>query len=343
MHNPPLLETLAHDPILGKCKLIAEAWDAGGLYQVGSFPAWGRWAEWNGRYRDDMRRFLKGEEAMVGAVAQRLQGSPDLYAWGGRGTNASINFLTCHDGFTLMDMVSYDNKHNNANGENNNDGNNDNYSWNCGWEGECPHAGVNWLRRKQIKNAAVMLLVSQGLPMILAGDEFGNTQWGNNNAYCQDNDISWLNWDLLKTNSELFHFFRKMISFRKAHAALRNRYHFQNKDYMGSGYADISWHGTRAWAADFSVSSRCIAFMLCGKHAKTGLVKDDFIYVAFNMHWDMHGFGLPALPPGVNWHIAANTDKNGPEDAWETGKEPCLANQGEFLAGPRSAIVLVGK
>jgi glycogen operon protein len=343
MHNPPLLETLAHDPILGKCKLIAEAWDAGGLYQVGSFPAWGRWAEWNGRYRDDMRRFLKGEAGMTGAVSQRLQGSPDMYAWGGRGTNASINFFTCHDGFTLMDLVSYDGKHNNANGENNNDGGNDNYSWNCGWEGECPHEDVNWLRRKQIKNAAVMLLVSQGLPMILAGDELGNTQWGNNNAYCQDNEISWINWDLLKTNNELYHFFRKMVAFRKAHAALRNRYHFQNRDYVGSGYPDISWHGQQAWNADFSENSRCIAFMLDGKHAKTGLAKDDFIYVAFNMHWEMHGFALPDLPTGVKWHIAVNTDKGGPEDAWEVGQEPRLENQGEFLVGPRSVIVLVGK
>lgn len=343
MHNPPLLETLAHDPILGKCKLIAEAWDAGGLYQVGSFPAWGRWAEWNGRYRDDMRRFLKGEPGLTGAVAQRLQGSPDMYQGCGRDTNASINFLTCHDGFTLMDMVSYDNKHNEANGENNNDGNNNNYSWNCGWEGECPHEGVNRLRRKQIKNAAAMLLVSQGLPMILAGDEMGNTQWGNNNAYCQDNEISWLDWNLLKTNNELFHFFRKMVAFRRAHPALRNRYHFQNRDYKNSGYADITWHGTKPWGADFSAVSRCIAFMLCGKHAKNGFLTDDYIYTAVNMHWEMHGFGLPGLPNGMNWHIAVNTDKGGPEDAWEIGKEPKLDDQGEFLVGPRSVIVLVGR
>jgi isoamylase len=242
-----------------------------------------------------------------------------------------------------MDMVSYDGKHNGANGENNSDGNNDNYSWNCGWEGECPHEGVNWLRRKQIKNAAALLLVSQGLPMILAGDEIGNTQWGNNNAYCQDNEISWLDWDLLKANNELFHFFRKMIAFRRAHPALRNRYHFQNKDYVGSGYADISWHGTKAWGADFSESSRCIAFMLCGRHAKNGFLTDDYIYTAVNMHWDAHAFGLPGLPAGKSWHIAMNTDKAGPEDAWETGKEPRLGNQGEFLVGPRSVIVLVGR
>jgi glycogen operon protein len=343
MHNPPLLETLAHDPILGKCKLIAEAWDAGGLYQVGSFPAWGRWAEWNGKYRDDLRRFLKGEVGLVGKVAQRLQGSPDLYRWGGRGTCASVNFISCHDGFTLMDMVSYDGKHNEANGENNNDGNNDNDSWNCGWEGPCPHEGTNWLRRKQIKNAAAMLLVSQGIPMILSGDELGNTQWGNNNAYCQDNEISWIDWNNLKQNAELFHFFRKMIAFRKAHPTLRNRYHFQNCDYMGSGYADISWHGTQAWGADFSEQSRCIAFMLDGKHAKGGFVSDQTVYVAINMHWDMHGFGLPGLPAGKSWHVFANTDRPWPEDIFEPGKEARVGDPNEFLVGPRSVVILVGK
>jgi len=214
MHSPPLLESLAFDPILGKCKLIAEAWDAGGLYQVGSFPAWGRWAEWNGKYRDDLRKFLKGEAGMLGAMAQRLQGSPDLYQWQHRGAGASINFITAHDGFTLMDLVSYNGKHNEANGEDNRDGGNDNYSWNCGWEGESADPEVNKLRLKQIKNAAAMLLVSQGAPMILAGDEMGNTQGGNNNAYCQDNEISWLDWSLLDKNREIFEFFRKMIAFR---------------------------------------------------------------------------------------------------------------------------------
>ena len=343
MHSPPLLESLAFDPILGKCKLIAEAWDAGGLYQVGSFPAWGRWAEWNGKYRDDLRKFLKGDFGMVPAMAQRLAGSPDLYAWEGRGSTASINFITAHDGFTLKDMASYDYKHNEANAENNNDGSNDNYSWNCGWEGETDDAGINQLRIKQIKNAVALLLVSQGTPMILAGDEMGNTQWGNNNAYCQDNEISWIDWNLLDKNQEIFEFFRKMIAFRNAHPVLRNGMHLQNRDYIGSGYADISWHGTKAWHTDWSATSRTMAFMLCGRHAKCGKVDDNTVYVAMNMHWQMHGFELPKLSHSMSWHVFANTDALPPHDAWEIGQEKKLENQEEFLVGPRSVVILVGK
>ncbi|HOW43444.1 MAG TPA: glycogen debranching protein GlgX [Candidatus Omnitrophota bacterium] len=343
MHSPPLLETLAFDPILGKCKLIAEAWDAGGLYQVGCFPAWGRWAEWNGKYRDDLRRFLKGEPNMLGAMAQRLQGSPDLYQMAGRGATASINFVTAHDGFTLYDMVAYNGKHNEANGENNGDGSNDNYSWNCGWEGESTDPQVNRLRIKQMKNAVAMLLVSQGTPMLLAGDEMANTQWGNNNAYCQDNEISWIDWSLLDKNKELFNFFKNMIAFRRAHPVLRNRGHFQNRDYMGSGFADITWHGQKAWNVDWSEESRCLAFMLCGMHAKGGTVDDNSVYVAMNMHWEMHGFEMPQLPDYMEWAVFANTDAAPPHDIWVPGKEVGLASQKEFLVGPRSVVILVGR
>ncbi|MFH0754012.1 MAG: glycogen debranching protein GlgX [Candidatus Omnitrophota bacterium] len=343
MHSPPLLESLAFDPILGKCKLIAEAWDAGGLYQVGSFPAWGRWAEWNGKYRDDIRKFLKGEPGMVGSMAQRLQGSPDLYSWEGRGACASINFITAHDGLTLKDMVSYNGKHNEANGDNNNDGSNDNDSWNCGVEGDTNDAGINALRFKQMKNAVAMLLVSQGTPMILAGDEMGNTQWGNNNAYCQDNEISWIDWQALKKDPELFKFFSRMIAFRKAHPVLRSREHFQNRDYMGSGYADITWHGQKAWNADWSFESRRIAFLLCGRHAKGGSVDDDGIYVAMNMHWEAGVFEMPTLPHGMIWHVFANTDAPSPQDIWPPGQEKKLSNQNSFLVGARSVVILVGK
>ncbi len=343
MSSPPLLESLAFDPVLGKCKLIAEAWDAGGLYQVGCFPAWGRWAEWNGKYRDDIRKFVKGEGGMVGAVSQRLQGSPDLYKSAGRGACASINFLTAHDGFTLYDLVAYNGKHNDANGENNSDGSNDNYSWNCGWEGESTDPAVNALRMKQMKNLVTLLMVSQGTPMILAGDEMGKTQGGNNNAYCQDNEISWLDWRLLEKNKELFEYFRKIIALRLAHPVLRSRTHFQNTDYMGSGFADITWHGTQAWNADWSDSCRCLAFMLCGMHAKGGTVDDNTVYVAMNMHWEMHGFALPKLPKKMKWHVAANTDALAPQDIWEPGREPKLANQEEFLVGPRSVVVLIAK
>ncbi|HRY28474.1 MAG TPA: glycogen debranching protein GlgX [Elusimicrobiota bacterium] len=341
MHSPPLLETLAFDPILGKCKLIAEAWDAGGLYQVGSFPSWGRWAEWNGKFRDDVRKFLKGDEGALGGMAQRLQGSPDLYQSENRGSRASINFITAHDGFTLMDLVSYNGKHNEANGENNSDGGSDNLSWNCGWEGPSTDEGVRRLRAKQIKNAAALLLASHGTPMILAGDEMGNTQGGNNNAYCQDNELSWIDWRLLKENDELFQFFRKMIAFRKEHPALRcidllNRGN-------SSGYPCLSWHGQKAWNCDWSAESRCLAMMLCESGALAGRPNDMFLYVAMNMHWDMHGFELPVLPGGLAWHVFANTDMRPPHDIWEVGQEKAAENQGEFLVGPRSIVLLTGK
>ncbi len=340
--NPPLLETLAFDPILAKCKLIAEAWDAGGLYQVGSFPAYGRWAEWNGKYRDTLRKFIKGD-ATVGEMAQRLQGSPDLYAWEGRAPATSINFITAHDGFTLMDLVSYNQKHNQANGEDNRDGDNSNESWNCGWEGETDDPQINALRQRQIKNALAILMVSQGVPMILMGDEMGRTKQGNNNTYCHDNHLNWLDWQLLETNADLFKFFKHCIAFRKAHPVLRNRQHFQHQDYVGSGYADITWHGTQAWHADWSPDSRTLAFMLCGKHARQGTQTDNYIYVAMNVHWQAHWFELPGLPPGMNWHVFANTGAAAGEDIWQPGVEPLLKEQTGMLLGDRSVVILAGK
>jgi len=339
MANPPLLEALAYDPILGKCKLIAEAWDAGGLYQVGSFPAYGRWAEWNGRYRDSIRRFVKGDPGLVGAFAQAVQGSPDLYR--GRGPTASINFVTCHDGFTMYDLVSYNDKHNYANGEDNRDGNNDNLSWNCGWEGPTDNPGINALRKQQIKNMVAILMVSQGVPMFLMGDEVGRTKGGNNNTYCHDNELNWLDWSLLETNQDLYRFFKHSIAFRHAHPVLRNKDHFRNQDYVGSGYADITWHGTRAWNADWS--GNVIAFMLCGKHAKGGREEDDYIYVAANMHWDALPFELPGLPENMKWHVFANTGLESPQDCWEPGSEPAVGDAYNFLVGGRSVAILVGR
>ncbi|MGB3405511.1 MAG: glycogen debranching protein GlgX [Microcoleaceae cyanobacterium] len=340
--NPPLLEALAFDPILAKCKLIAEAWDAGGLYQVGSFPAYGRWAEWNGKYRDAIRKFIKGD-CTVGEMAQRLQGSPDLYAAAGRSPATSINFITAHDGFTLADLVSYNDKHNEANGENSNDGANDNESWNCGAEGWTEDQGINALRSRQIRNAIAILMMSQGVPMILMGDEIGRSKNGNNNTYCHDSELNWMNWDLLEQNTDLFRFFKHCIHFRKAHPVLRNQYHFQNRDYMGSGYADITWHGTQAWNADWSDSCRTLAFMLCGKHAKAGTVEDNSIYVAMNMHFSAQWFELPGLPTGTNWHVFANTGCISPEDCFEPGTEPKLDNQSGLLLGDRSVVILVAK
>lgn len=341
LSNPPLLESLAFDPILAKCKLIAEAWDAGGLYQVGSFPAYGRWAEWNGKYRDTIRKFLKGDAQQVGDMAQRLAGSPDLYAT--RGPTASINFITAHDGFTLNDLVSYNSKHNDANGENNQDGANDNESWNCGWEGPTDDPGINALRKRQMKNAAAMLLVSQGVPMILMGDEVARTQYGNNNAYCHDNELTWFDWGLLDPNRDLLRFFQCCTAFRKQHPALRNRWHLNNRDLVGSGYADITWHGSKAWQADFSAESRCLAFMLDGKNARGGSVRDDTIYVGMNMGWESRWFELPSLPDGMQWHVFANTGAPEGHEIWQPGEEPRLDYQGGLQVAEHSVVIMVGR
>jgi glycogen operon protein len=343
LSNPPLLEILAFDPVLAKCKLIAEAWDAGGLYQVGSFPAYGRWSEWNGKYRDTLRRFLKGDPGIVGEMAQRIQGSPDLYAWGDRGPNASVNFITCHDGFTMADLVSYNGKHNEANGEDNRDGANDNHSWNCGVEGPTADRSIVALRHRQIKNAAAILMMSRGVPMILMGDEVGRTKGGNNNTYCHDNELNWLDWSLVDSNADLLRFYSRCIAFRRAHPVLTGDTYFRNHDYAGSGHPDISWHGTQSWSADWSLSSRVLAFMLCGQHAKNGTTVDEDIYVAMNMHWDALPFELPQLSEGKRWHVFANTSAPTPEDIREPGDEPPIEDQGQFLVGGRSVVILVGK
>ncbi|GGK63334.1 glycogen operon protein GlgX homolog [Sphaerisporangium melleum] len=333
--NPPLLELLAHDPVLRHTKLIAEAWDAAGLYEVGSFPAYGRWAEWNGKYRDTVRRFLKGDSGVVGELATRVAGSPDLYA--GRGTTASINFLTAHDGFTLADMVSYNDKHNEANGENNNDGANDNNSWNHGAEGPTDDPEINALRMRQMKNAMAILLTSQGVPMILAGDEVGRTQQGNNNTYCQDNELSWMDWESVRTNAELLRFTRAMIAFRHAHPELRTTQHPTGMQVPTTGLPDISWHGERAWDADWSDESRLLAVM------RSGTGDEDVVYVAMNAHWDAHDLQLPGLPGGRTWHLFADTGAAAPYDLHQPGAETPLENPGSYLIGPRSVVVLVGR
>jgi glycogen operon protein len=337
--NPPILESLAHDPILGKCKLIAEAWDAGGLYQVGSFPSWGRWAEWNGEYRDCIREFIKGNGDVAGEIVQRIEGSPDIY--GDRGPTASVNFITCHDGFTLNDLVSYNKKHNKANGENNCDGSNNNISWNCGEEGPTDDPEIKKLRTKQIKNAITILLISRGIPMILSGDEFANTQFGNNNAYCQDNEISWLDWDFLEENEDIFDFFQHMISFRKNHPILRAD-NFDT-DYNQTGYPEISWHGLEMWDFDPTASTLTLAALFAGPAHKYDTENDQYIFAAINMHWEMHGFQLPNLPRNKQWHVAVNTGIEHPEDTWSAGNQPEVDEQNEVLVGPRSIILLVAK
>jgi isoamylase len=335
LSNPPLLESLAYDPVLSKCKLIAEAWDAGGMYQVGSFPAYGRWAEWNGKYRDSIRRFIKGDHGLVGEIAERIQGSPDLYWY--RGPTASLNFITCHDGFTLRDMVSYNDKHNEANGEWNNDGSNDNNSWNCGWEGETNDPGVNALRRRQMKNAATLLFLSRGVPMLQMGDEVGRTQGGNNNSYCHDNALSWMDWNSLEKEKDLLRFFSKLLAFRQAHPVLRGNRFFEHRDYVGSGNPDIGFHGTRVGQPDWGGVSTCLAYRLCGKHATP---QDDDIYVAINMYWDGLPFQVPAPPAGKGWRVAINTSMRSPEDIFDSEGGPRV-DSAEVIVGGRSMMVLV--
>ncbi|HSN97492.1 MAG TPA: glycogen debranching protein GlgX, partial [Candidatus Nanopelagicales bacterium] len=343
LSNPPLVEALAFDPILGRCKLIAEAWDAGGLYQVGSFPAYGRWAEWNGKYRDAVRRFLRSDPGTVGELAQCVQGSPHLYGWNGRGPTASINFVTCHDGFTLHDLVSYDHKHNEANGEDNRDGSDDNLSWCSGVEGETSDPAILALRRRRMKSALAILMVSQGVPMILSGDEVGRTQRGNNNNYCHDDELSWFDWGLVESRGELLRFVQRCIRFRKQHPALRASRHLDGADRLGVGSPDISWHGVRAWDADFSHESRLLAFMLDGRHARGGDEPDEAIYVAMSAFWEPLVVELPATPAGGRWRVFANTGAVAPDDCWEPGEEPALPDQRALLVGARSVVILVAR
>jgi glycogen operon protein len=331
--NPPLLERIAADPVLAHTKLIAEAWDAAGLYQVGSFPSWGRWAEWNGRFRDEVRRFVKGDPGMAPLLATRLAGSPDLYRGSGRAPYHSINFVTSHDGFTLADLVAYNRKHNEMNGEGNADGSDHNDSWNCGEEGETPSPGVLALRRRQVKNFVALLFVSQGVPMVLAGDELGRTQRGNNNAYCQDNEVSWIDWGLRERNADLFRFFRLMIAFRKSHAALRRRTFFEDE---GSVPKPVTWHGRRLGLPDWSQESRWLAMHL------HGLDGDDDIFLAANAHWEGQAFELPRLPGGRRWRLFVDTSLPPPRDIADRGSEP-LVGAGSYPAGPRSVVILIGR
>ncbi|SDB19247.1 glycogen operon protein [Ruminococcaceae bacterium FB2012] len=298
MMMPPLIESLARDAVLGRCKLIAEAWDAGGLYQVGSFPSWKRWSEWNGRYRDCLRRFIKGGAEQAPELYRRIAGSRDLYSE--RSSTASVNFVTCHDGFTLYDLFSYNEKHNLANGEDNRDGCNDNDSWNCGAEGETDDAGINALRMRQMKNALTLLLTSRGTPMILSGDEFANTQFGNNNAYCQDNEISWLDWSGLEKNRELFEYVKALISFRKANPVLRCTTF--DEAHNGTGYPELSFHSCEPWQLDMSAPTLTFGYMYAQEGKKYGLKKDRFIYIAVNAHWEPHDFMLPIIPAGMKWY-----------------------------------------
>lgn len=331
LSQPPLLRSLAFDSILGNVKLIAEAWDAGGLYQVGSFPSWKRWAEWNGRYRDDMRRFLKGDDFLAQTAAARITGSPDLYDPAYRGGNASINFLTCHDGFTLYDLYSYNQKHNEANGWGNTDGADDNNSWNCGVEGETDDPAILALRKRLMKNACAILLCSRGTPMFLSGDEFADTRYGNNNPYCQDNLISWLDWSLLKKNKDLFDFFQYMIQFRKDHPVIR-------KDLEPSylGVPAMSTHGLTPDETNFSGDSHVVCVRFAGYNEATQ--KEDLVYLAVNSGWFPVTLTLPELPEHYKWKVAVNT---GDPKCQFFHKNSMPTVESKIFLGERSVIIFV--
>ena len=331
LSQPPLLRSLAFDSILGNVKLIAEAWDAGGLYQVGSFPSWKRWAEWNGRYRDDMRRFLKGDDFLAQTATARITGSPDLYDPAYRGGNASINFLTCHDGFTLYDLYSYNQKHNEANGWGNTDGADDNNSWNCGVEGETDDPAILALRKRLMKNACAVLLCSRGTPMFLSGDEFADTRYGNNNPYCQDNLISWLDWSLLKKNKDLFDFFQYMIQFRKDHPVIR-------KDLEPSylGVPAMSTHGPTPDETNFSGDSHVVCVRFAGYNEATQ--KEDLVYLAVNSGWFPVTLTLPELPEHYKWKVAVNT---GDPKCQFFHKNSMPTVESKIFLGERSVIIFV--
>ncbi len=329
---PPVLWYIELDEVLADTKLVAEAWDAAGLYQVGSFPGY-RWAEWNGRYRDTIRRFVRGEPGMVGEVASCIAGSADLYQATMHMPINSINFITCHDGFTLNDLVSYDHKHNKANGEDNRDGSDYNLSWNCGIEGETSDAEIGDLRERQIKNFVTILMLSRGVPMIVAGDEVKRTQRGNNNAYCQDNEISWFDWNLLKKNYGMFRYFKQMIAFRKNHPNVRREQFFTGKLYEG-GVRDIEWHGCQLLNTNWhDPNTRVLAFTIWG------LLLDDDIHVMLNMEQTDLDFELPPLQE-KRWLKVIDTALPSPMDIGEPGKEMVIPG-GVCHVKEHSVVVLI--
>ncbi|MCD7834446.1 MAG: glycogen debranching enzyme [Lachnospiraceae bacterium] len=342
LNNPPLLRSLAYDPVLSNVKLIAEAWDAGGMYQVGKFPASRRWAEWNGRYRDVMRSYLKGDNWVSNTAAWSLAGSGDLYGGAyedGKGNyvgyNSCVNFLTCHDGFTLYDLYSYNEKHNEANGWNNTDGSSDNRSWNCGAEGETDDPEVNRLRRKMIRNACAVLMCSRGTPMFYAGDEFGNTQYGNNNGYCQDNEISWLDWSFLEKNRDIYEFFKFMIHYRFRHRVIQKRL----PDAV-CGMPAIRAHDVNPEITDLPPNAPTIGVSFAGYDRQKG--RDDMIYIVVNSYWKEVEIGLPQIPHGGVWYLSVNTsgDECG-RYCYEENEERRI--DGKFIMQPRSVAVFAGR
>lgn len=330
---PSLLWTIESDPILAGTKLIAEAWDAAGLYRVGWFVNVSQWyAEWNGPFRDDVRRFIKGDENCVSSLATRLTGSSDIYVKADREPNRSINFVTCHDGFTLYDLVAYNQKHNELNGEDSRDGNDANFSWNCGFEGDTADESINRLRRQQIKNFLTVLFLSQGTPMLLMGDEFGRTQRGNNNAYCHDSEVTWSDWALVEKHHDLYRFTKQIIAFTQSLEIFKQRRPIASLETSGQPF--ISWHGVRLGQPDWTTTSHTLAFSL--QHRSAG----EHLHVIFNSHWQDLEFELPPAESGMNWHRVADTAMNTPDDICSIGDAPVVSSN-KYCARAHSAVILM--
>jgi glycogen operon protein len=332
MPDPPVLWDIESDPVLAGTKLIAEAWDAAGLYQVGTFVG-DSWKEWNGRFRDDVRSFLRGEEGTVVRFADRLLGSPSLYAHKQREPEASVNFVTCHDGFTLNDLVSYDRKHNGANGENSRDGTDDNRSWNCGVEGPSDDPEIDKLRTRQAKNFLTVTMLSVGMPMMLMGDEVRRTQNGNNNAYCQDNETSWFDWTLLAKRADVHRFVRLLNARRLLRDVEPERHRVALCDLIR--LADITWHGVELHQPDWRPSSHSLAFT--AKLTHDGVC----FHAILNAYWEPLEFELPSVADGIPgpWRRWIDTFLGSPHDIIDWDVAPVVVGH-RYQAQPRSVVVL---
>ena len=336
MANPPVIWEIELSDTLAASRIIAEAWDAAGLYQVGTFPGY-RWMEWNGRYRDSIRRFVRGDPGLVPEVATRISGSSDLYQANLRKPINSVNFVTCHDGFTLWDLVSYDRKHNLANRESNRDGTDDNLSWNCGVEGASKDPAILCLRRRQAKNLLTLLFLSQGIPMILAGDEVLRTQEGNNNAWCQDNAIGWIDWSQIEHEAPMLRFVRGLIALRKRHPSLQRRHFLSGTAVQGSEMPDITWHGVKLHAPEWDdAEARSLAFTLAPARQE-----EDILHVLVNMSERARAFELPPLS-NAHWYAALDTARASPADVCSPS-EQILIEERHLLVRSRSIMVLEGR
>jgi glycogen operon protein len=344
MENPPMLEMIAEDPILRHTKIIAEAWDAAGAYQVGWFPG-GRWAEWNDRYRDDVRRFWRGDDITVGNLATRITGSSDLYLRDGRKPFHSINFITSHDGFTLNDLVSYERKHNEMNGEDNRDGSSNNLSENYGAEGDVlPGSPIDKIRSRQVKNFLATLMLSLGTPMFLGGDEFRRTQRGNNNAYCQNNEISWFDWKLAEQNQEIYRFCSRLIHFRFTHPALLRPEFFTGRDANYNAMPDIAWFNERGGTPDWGRQKKILALRIDGSEASMEMDRDSHdLYLMFNSGEDDRILCVAPPREGLSWYRLIDTALDAPEDFMDENEAVLLRRQNLYYVSHYSLVLLMAK